>query len=246
MNYSASVTFARRPHYGDKFVNMMDSRERVAFSRQLIESNVAYPYVQSWVGYEAAIKDYWEDRISFSEMRRRVSRAESLNTDWFDLLTRNSWSQKHTVSLSGGSSTMKYYVSLGLNDARGNIRGEKDKTYTANANLTANFGRFGFRFGMNASTQDKDYTPSSVNVLGYAYNTSRHSFRIQNTSQSRYMACMLETAPVVDRYVKVTVETQGISSIPSQELQALVLKISQGKVWLWDETKNTGLIIRLE
>ena len=75
---------------------------------------------------------------------------------------------------------------------------------------------------------------------------SRHSFRIQNTSQSRYMACMLETAPVVDRYVKVTVETQGISSIPSQELQALVLKISQGKVWLWDETKNTGLIIRLE
>ena len=37
----------------------------------------------------------------------------------------------------------------------------------------------------------------------YAYNTSRHSFRIQNTSQSRYMACMLETAPVVDRYVKV-------------------------------------------
>ena len=71
-------------------------------------------------------------------------------------------------------------------------------------------------------------------------------FRIQNTSQSRYMACMLETAPVVDRYVKVTVETQGISSIPSQELQALVLKISQGKVWLWDETKNTGLIIRLE
>ena len=173
VNYSASVTFARRPHYGDKFVNMMDSRERVAFSRQLIESNVAYPYVQSWVGYEAAIKDYWEDRISFSEMRRRVSRAESLNTDWFDLLTRNSWSQKHTVSLSGGSSTMKYYVSLGLNDARGNIRGEKDKTYTANANLTANFGRFGFRFGMNASTQDKDYTPSSVNVLGYAYNTSR-------------------------------------------------------------------------
>lgn len=80
----------------------------------------------------------------------------------------------------------------------------------------------------------------------YAYNTSRHSFRIQNTSQSRYMACMLKTAPVVDRYVKVTVETQGISSIPSQELQALVLKISQGKVWLWDETKNTGLIIRLE
>ena len=56
----------------------------------------------------------------------------------------------------------------------------------------------------------------------YAYNTSRHSFRIQNTSQSRYMACMLETAPVVDRYVKVTVETQGISSIPSQELQGPV------------------------
>lgn len=173
VSYSASVSFASRPRYTDKFVNMMDSRERVAFSRQLIESNVAYPHVQSWVGYEAAIKDYWEDRISFQEMQRRVSRAESLNTDWFDLLTQNSWSHKHTVSLSGGSSTMKYYVSLGLNDARGNVRGERDKTYTANANLSANFGRFGFRFGLNASSQDKDYTPSSVNVLGYAYNTSR-------------------------------------------------------------------------
>lgn len=80
----------------------------------------------------------------------------------------------------------------------------------------------------------------------YAYNTGRHSFRIQNTSQSRYMACMLEAAPMVDRHVAVTVETQGISSFPSQELQALVLKISQGKVWLWDEAKKTGLIIRLE
>lgn len=83
-------------------------------------------------------------------------------------------------------------------------------------------------------------------IYQYAYNTRRHSFRIQNTSQSRTMTCVLESAPQTDRYVGVKIETRGISSLPSRQIEALVLKQSQGKVWLWDEKTGTGLIIRLE
>lgn len=83
-------------------------------------------------------------------------------------------------------------------------------------------------------------------IYQYAYNTRRHSFRIQNTSQSRYMACELEADPVVDKYVAMTVTTKGITSLPSQQLQVLVLKRSQGKVWLWNDEKKTGFIIQLE
>ncbi|WP_295957775.1 hypothetical protein [uncultured Alistipes sp.] len=83
-------------------------------------------------------------------------------------------------------------------------------------------------------------------IYQLAFNTRHRSFRIQNTSQSRYISCTLDAEPVVDKYVSVTVETHGISSFPSQEMQALVLKRDQGKVWLWNAETKIGLILRLE
>ncbi len=80
----------------------------------------------------------------------------------------------------------------------------------------------------------------------YAFNTMRRTFRIQTTAQDRYFACTLENDPVVGETVIIRVETKGISSLPSQEIQVRVLKISDGMAWLIEEQKNTGFVIRLE
>lgn len=80
----------------------------------------------------------------------------------------------------------------------------------------------------------------------YAYNTGRHTFRIQNTAQDRYLTCELDTTPTASSTVNVRVKTQGISSFPSRELQMLVLKRADGKAWLWNEENRTGLVIRIE
>ncbi len=173
VSYSFTGSFSRRPHYSDKYVNMMNSKERIDYSRELMENHQPYGLINSWVGYEGAMKDYYDGNIDYAELSRRISYYEGLNTDWFDILTQNSFTQKHTISLSGGSSTMRYYASLGLNNAQGNVKHEFNKTYTANINLTANYKRMSMRFGANASVQDRKYNPTEIDVLNYAYGTSR-------------------------------------------------------------------------
>ena len=173
LSYSLSGSFMRRPHYSDNSVFMMNSKARIDFSRELIEKRVTYPQVTSWMGYEKPLRNYWSGLISFEEMQKEVGYYESVNTDWFDILMQNSFSHKHTLSLSGGSSALRYYVSAGFADTRGNIKGEENKQYTANINLTANYQRLSIRFGFNGNVMKKKYTPNDVEVPKYAYETTR-------------------------------------------------------------------------
>lgn len=83
-------------------------------------------------------------------------------------------------------------------------------------------------------------------IYQYAYNTQRRTFRIQNTAQSRYLACELDADPVPDEVINVRVETMGISSFSTQELRMQVLKRTDGLVWLWNDENRVGLIIRIE
>ena len=58
-------------------------------------------------------------------------------------------------------------------DEKGNTRGEGNKRYTAMTNLSVNYDKWDFRFGLNGNLQKKEYTPEDVGVANYAYNTSR-------------------------------------------------------------------------
>ncbi len=61
-----------------------------------------------------------------------LRRYERTNTDWFDILFRNSLQQNHSVSFSGGSKTSKFYVSTSwLNDEGWTIADNVDR-YTVN------------------------------------------------------------------------------------------------------------------
>ena len=173
ISYSVSGTYMRRPRYTDRSVNMMNSKERVAFSRELIEKRVQYPEIKSWVGYEAVMKDFYNDKINFAEMQQQVSYLERLNTDWFNLLTNDAFSHNHTLSISGGSPSLRYYASIGFNNSDGNIKGEMNKLYSSNVKLNVTFDRFTLQFGMSGNVANKKYVPGDVNVMDYAYNTNR-------------------------------------------------------------------------
>ena len=173
ITYSFSGSLSRRPRYTDREVNVMNSKERIAFSRELIEKGVRFSKLNSWVGYEAAIYDFWNGDLSYEEFKETVDRYETVNTDWFDLLTRDAFSHKHTLSLSGGSEGFRYYASLGYNDENGVNKGEKNKAYSAAMNLTVNHNRFAARFGLSANVGQKKYTPSDIGMFSYAFNSSR-------------------------------------------------------------------------
>ena len=173
VSYSMTGSLSLRPRYGDREVNMMNSEERMAFSRELIEKGVMFTRLNAWVGYEAAISDYWNGKMDFDEFQSLVSRYETTNTDWFKLLCRDAFSHNHTLSLSGGTDNIRYYASLGYNDEKGVLKGEQNKRYSTNLNVTANYNKFSARFALQANVNEKSYTPEEIDVLNYAFNTAR-------------------------------------------------------------------------
>ena len=173
ITYSFSGGFRRRMRYSDRAVNMMNSKERIAFSRELMEKEISYPKIDSWLGYEAVMKDYYEGKISYGEMQKLVGFYESINTDWFGHLLKDAFSNNHTLSISGGNENTRYYASMGYDDAQGNIRKESNKRYSANVNISIQFKRFSLNVGINGNIQKRTYTPSNVGIMDYAYGMSR-------------------------------------------------------------------------
>ncbi|MFR3330389.1 MAG: SusC/RagA family TonB-linked outer membrane protein [Odoribacter splanchnicus] len=173
VTYSLSGTFRRRPRYTDKAVNVMNSQERIAYSREAIESKQDIPNPSAWIGYEAAYYDYNKGVIGYDEFIRRVRDMETSNTDWLGLLMSDTYSHSHTLSLSGGTENIRYYASVGYTDEQGNIKAEESKRYSGMARLDLNYNKFTAQFSLNGSLAKRYYTPSEVGVADYAYNTAR-------------------------------------------------------------------------
>ncbi|WP_187376787.1 MULTISPECIES: SusC/RagA family TonB-linked outer membrane protein [Butyricimonas] len=173
ISYGLTGTFRQRPRYTDRAVNVMNSMERIDYSRETLKAGWKVPTLGAWVGYEAAYSDYLDNVITHAEFEKRVAEMETANTDWLGLLLQDTYSHNHTLSISGGSENMRYYSSVGYMDEKGNIRGEVNKRYTAMVNLNLSYNKWDIRFGLNGNLQKKEYTPKDVGVADYAYNTSR-------------------------------------------------------------------------
>ena len=63
---------------------------------------------------------------------------ETVNTDWFDALTSNSFSHQHTLSMTGGSEEGQYYASIGYSRDNDVIWDDNNERYTVVLNLDAN------------------------------------------------------------------------------------------------------------
>ena len=174
VSYSTNVTYKRRPRYSDRSVDVMSSKERIQFSRELIESKYQYDYGTTLVGYEKAWDDLYNKKIDYNQFLSQVSAMESCNTDWFKLLCQDSWSSQHNVSLSGGSNKSRYYASLGYNKDNDVIKVNKNERYTASMNLDNTFSKLlTASFSVNAYHYKRDYYQDGLSPLSYAYSASR-------------------------------------------------------------------------
>lgn len=119
VNYGVTFTFRARPTYS--LFNQMNSEERVQFSREVFEAGAVYsdPPVASMDTYEGIMRLYYDRKIRMDEAENAISRLSRVNTNWLKLLTRNSFSHNHNLSMSGGGSKVTYNVSLGYNDQAG-------------------------------------------------------------------------------------------------------------------------------
>ena len=64
LSYSMSGTFTARPRYTDKSIYLMNSKERIAYSREIMEKGLSYPSITNWVGYEGVLNDFFQGEFS--------------------------------------------------------------------------------------------------------------------------------------------------------------------------------------
>lgn len=174
IRYTNSFNYKLRPRYSDRSVDLMNSKERIQFSRELYESRYEYNNNIPMVGYEGLLNDLYKGKINEKDFASGVQRLETMNTDWFDLLTKDSFSQSHSISMNGGSERGRYYASVGYNNTDDVIKSNKNERYTALLNLDTNFTEWlTASFGMNGSVNKREYYQSSLSPMDYAYTASR-------------------------------------------------------------------------
>ena len=174
ITYNSQLKYTARPRYSDRDIYLMNSQERVQFGQELMNLHYTFPNHMTMVGYEGAYHRFVTGQTDYNGFLAEVQRAETVNTDWFKLLTHDTFNHNHTVALSGGSETARYYASLGYNREEGVQLHHNNDRYTASLNMQTRITKvIQANIRLNANVQKKTQLPGEIDLLGYAYGTTR-------------------------------------------------------------------------
>ena len=173
VSYNTNVSVRERPSYA--IYDYMNSFERIQFSKEAYEAGVRYqgnPLPQIYT-YEGLMSMFNKRMITEEEFSYYLQRLETVNTDWFKLLTRNSVSQNHNLSLSGGSDKVTYNASVGYQSNKGMEVGNENDQLTTRLSINSNLSeKLNINVQLNGSIRNS-YGYAGVNPYTYAMNTSR-------------------------------------------------------------------------
>jgi len=186
VSYNMTGTFKWRPRYSDRHIDVMTSKERVRFSKELMTDGYIFPSGMSLVGYEYLHSQLHNHLISYEQFAEEVARMESRNTDWFDILGDDSFSTQHTVNVTGGSEQIRYYASIGYTDDNDVISSNRNDRYTATLNMDIHFtDKLSAAFDLSGGKNSKKYYQDEISPISYAYNTSR-TIPVKNEDNTPY------------------------------------------------------------
>lgn len=171
IRYSTAMSFVQRPSYDDMF--LMNSKERIEVSEEIYRRGLEFVgFSPTNAGFEGAVYQLRNGLINQQQFSEKVHEMKEMNTDWYDLLFRNSFSHQHTLSVSGGSENARYYFSAGYSNQRGTSLKEQAERFSFMSNLDFKINdRFNVavQLGANVNTTDRPL----VDLFQYAYTTSR-------------------------------------------------------------------------
>jgi TonB-linked SusC/RagA family outer membrane protein len=198
VNYNVTGKFTRRPRYSDKEVYMMNSLERVDVSREMIEKRMTLRG-GALEAYEKTLVDYANGLIDYDTYKRQIGRAETLNTDWFGIITQDVFATDHSLSISGGNPLTSYRASLGYSNEPGVIKGEYNNRYTGTMNLRLSARKFKAEFIVQLNEGNRRYTPQDLGILSYAYNNSR-AIPLYNEDRSLYYYSTISSSAYLNSF----------------------------------------------
>ena len=196
VSYSGSMAIKERPSYSQ--FDIANSDSEISFYKELAR--------KGWIDLASSVKakDYgvmgkmyngianneinWGPDGSLNE--EFLTKYGNANTDWFETLFKNSISQQHSLSFSGGSEKATYYASVSMYNDSGRTIADDVTKYTAT--MKANFKvsdrlNVGVKLSMNHRDQklpgskDRDFNAVDgvyerdfdINPFSYALNASR-------------------------------------------------------------------------
>lgn len=201
VNYSGTFTTYLKPNYSQ--FDIMNSAEQMSvmlemenkgyFNHSTVSrasnGGIFYKMYNQMYDYDEetdsfALKNTLEDRLNF------LQRYASANTDWFDVLFKNSLLQEHSLSINSGTDNAQTYFSTSVMADNGQTIGDNVKRYTANFRENIKMSeKFSAELLVNGSIRDQQ-TPGTltresdpvygqysrdfdINPYSYALNTSR-------------------------------------------------------------------------
>ncbi len=173
ISYSGSFKVNQRISYKD--LRRMNATERLQLSEEIIDDAAYYSQMPVGYGYEGLYMNYIRRKITYDDFSSGVQKLAKMNTDWYDILFRNSFTNSHSVSLSGGNDGTRYYASFGYDDTQSTAIKNYSRRFTTMAKINSWIikNKLYIGFQVNASTRKTLGFHSSVNPNTYAYNTSR-------------------------------------------------------------------------
>ncbi|WP_232516354.1 SusC/RagA family TonB-linked outer membrane protein [Chitinophaga caeni] len=200
VNYNGNFSTFLKPNYNN--YNIMNSAEQMSVYAELYRKGSLNATIANgmnggvYAKMYQLIKTYDETTGQFGVENTPEGRAAFLgryakvNTDWFDILFRNSFVQEHSLSISSGSDKSQHYFSVGYYDDNGwtiadrvqrytmNLRGNYNITDKLSAAILANGairqqrapGTQGRTSNVVEGKYNRDF---DINPFSYALNTSR-------------------------------------------------------------------------
>jgi len=173
INYSANFSLTTSP---PRDANLMNSKEKLAWEQELwdefskagYESGGAYPVIGAVGMIRSGYGQY--AGMTTAEQNAAISALGETSTDWFKQLFRNSISNSHYLSMSGGSEKSTYYVSLGYSKNTGLVKKTDYDRYNGSMKLDLKPNkRVKMSFQTDVSWQKSDGSSLNIDPFQYAY-----------------------------------------------------------------------------
>lgn len=176
VTYNTDLSFQQRPSYNG--LSLMNSKERVAFSRQLVEDgtifNPSYNGMQEYISFEGLTQALYAKKLNETQYKTAVGQLETNNVDWFKVLFRNAFGMTHSINMSGGMGKTTYYGSVSYAANNGSAQQDVNKRFTADLSVhTEATKRLTLDFRIMGSFVQSQGTHPSISVLSYALQTNR-------------------------------------------------------------------------
>jgi TonB-linked SusC/RagA family outer membrane protein len=121
---------------------------------------------------------------------------KNVDTDWYDLISRNGVIQNHQVAVSGQANRVNYYFSGGYNNQEGVIVGDDYERISVRTKLDADITDW-LKIGLDGTYNNNDYSGVGANV-GLAY--SAHPWGLPYRYEGMPVNPESNTGTLLERY----------------------------------------------